>query len=355
MNILFDVGHPAHVHLFACAAHKLEERGHKVLFTIRDRALIPELLKAYGFGYQIASKPRTGKVGQSIELIEHDWNVFKVACKFKPDFMLGTSVAIAHVSRILKGKSIVFNEDDAKNTKLFANLAYPFADSIVTPAVLDDKKTHKYIPYEGYHELAYLHPNNFSPDPSILDELGVKKNTDFFILRFVAFKAFHDVDRKGFNIESQLKVVEMLSACGKVFITNEGDIPDALKPYQLPIPPHRIHHAINYAKMLISDGGTMPIEAAVLGTPAIVLNTFVDTCSVIKELENKYALLFGFHPGQEEEMFGKIDSLLQTKDLKKIWASRRDRMLAEKVDLTEWIVNLLENYQSIAAGSGSPR
>jgi uncharacterized protein len=349
MKILIDVGHPAHVHLFTNVAHIMQQKGHSVIFTIRDRELIPELLTAQRFDYVSASTPRTGKVGQLIELIEHDWNVFTIASSFKPDFMLGTSVAVAHVSRILHGKSIVFTEDDAINIKLFVSLTYPFADTIVTPSVLSDKKTKKYLPYDGYQELAYLHPNQFVPDPTILTELDVNQGEDYFILRFVAFKAFHDVKRSGFSLEKQIQLVELLSKVGKVFITNEGEIADSLKPYQLHIPPQRIHHAINYAKMLISDGGTMPIEAAVLGTPSIVLNTFVDDCSVIRELEERYGLLFGFMPGQEDEMFAKVDSLLKTKNLKSDWARRREQMLAEKIDLAGWIVNLLENYQTITS------
>jgi uncharacterized protein len=348
MNILIDIGHPAHVHLFVNVAKNMQKKGHTVLFTIRDRELIPELLTAQGFEYVIASTPRTGRLGQLIELIEHDWKVFKVALSLKPDFMLGTSVAVAHVSRILKGKSIVFTEDDAINIKLFTALTYPFADAIVTPNVLSDKKSKKYIPYDGYQELAYLHPDQFVPDPNILTELGVNREQDYFILRFVAFKAFHDVKRSGFSLEKQIRLVELLSKVGKVFITNEGEIADSLKPYQLLIPPHRVHHAINYAKMLVSDGGTMPIEAAVLGVPAIVLNSFVDDCSVIRELEEKYELLYGFMPGNEDELFARIETLLKMKNLKKEWLKRKERMLAEKVDLTGWIVNLLENYTQIS-------
>ena len=347
MKILIDVGHPAHVHLFASMAHILESKGNSVLFTIRDRALIADLLDANGFKYIIASTPRYGKIGQATELLEHDYKVLKAALKFKPDFLLGTSPSITHVSRLVKGKSIVFCEDDADYMFPFVYLSYPFADSIVTPAVLRDKKTKKYLTYKGYHELAYLHPNRFTPDPSILNELGVKKGEDFFVLRLVAFKAHHDMGQVGLSKESQIKLVNTLSKHGKVFITNEGEIPQELQGYQIPIAPHRIHHALYYAQMLVSDGQTMTVEAAVLGTPAIRLNTFVGMCSIIEELEHSYQLTFGFTPDQENAMFTKIDSLLAMKDLKQEWAKRRDKMLKDKIDLTGWMVNLVENYQEI--------
>ena len=37
MNILIDIGHPAHVHMFHCFAIEMQKSGHQVLFTCRDK------------------------------------------------------------------------------------------------------------------------------------------------------------------------------------------------------------------------------------------------------------------------------------------------------------------------------
>ena len=37
MNILIDIGHPAHVHMFHFFAIEMQKRGHQVLFTCRDK------------------------------------------------------------------------------------------------------------------------------------------------------------------------------------------------------------------------------------------------------------------------------------------------------------------------------
>jgi len=345
MNILIDIGHPAHVHLFARAAKIWQGKGHQVLFTIRNRPMVPELLEALHFQYSIASTPRTGVIGQAVELLEHDWQVFCAARRFRADIMLGTSVSITHVSKLTPARSVVFNEDDADYIKPFAYLAYPFADAIVIPACLRDKKTNKHYTYEGYHELAYLHPNQFTPDPAIFSELGMKDGEPYFILRLVAFKAHHDTGQRGLSINAQRKLINLLNQYGKVFITNEGKLPEEFRPYQLPIPPHRIHHALYYAKMLISDGQTMTIEAAVLGTPSIRCNTFIGKCSVIEELEHKYQLTFGFLPNEENKMLDKITLLLKLPDLQQEWAYRREKMLSEKVDLTSWMVNFIDKFE----------
>jgi predicted glycosyltransferase len=344
MNILIDIGHPAHVHLFRNAATKWIRKGHKVVFTIRDRKMVAELVKAYGFNFFIASKARTNTMGLFFELVEHDWNVLKVAIKMKVDLLIGTSVSITHVSKLLGKRSIIFNEDDADYLKSFSLLAYPFADTIVIPDCLRDKRSNKYITYPGYHELAYLHPNNFTPDPAILDDLGVKPHERFFIIRLVAWKAHHDKGHIGINELTQAKIIRLLSQYGKVFITAEGELSDELCQYQLPIPPDRIHHALSYASMLVCDSQTMTIEAAVLGTPAIRYNTFVGLCSVIEELENKYGLTYGFLPKDEDKMLEKINLLINDPDLRKSWDEKRQRMLHDKIDLAQWMYEFVENY-----------
>jgi predicted glycosyltransferase len=344
MNILIDIGHPGHVHLFRHAARTWMDHGHRVIITIRDRDIIPSLLKAYGFEFTIASKARSGFLGMSWELVEHDLKVLRIALAHRADFLLGTSVSAAHVSRITRTCSIIFNEDDADYVQRFARLTYPFADAIVIPDCLRDKRTPRYFTHNSYHELAYLHPDRFQPDPAVLALLGLLPEEPFFVIRLVAFKAHHDSSHQGLNLAAKRRLIDYLSRFGRVFLTVEGEVPVEFRPYQIPIPPHLIHHALAFAAMLIADSQTMTIEAAVLGTPAIRCNTFVGRCSVIEELEGKYGLTYGFPPQEAERMFRRIAELLEQPGLKEEWASRRRRMLADKIDLTTWMVNFVENY-----------
>ena len=53
MNILFDIGHPAHVHLFKNAIWKLEAKGHKVAITSREKDVTTSLLDYYGFEHKV--------------------------------------------------------------------------------------------------------------------------------------------------------------------------------------------------------------------------------------------------------------------------------------------------------------
>lgn len=344
MNILIDIGHPGHVHLFRHAARTWIHHGHRIIITIRDRDIIPALLRAYGFEFTVASKPRSGFLGMCWELVEHDLKVLEMTLANRVDLLLGTSVSAAHVSRVTRARSIIFNEDDADYVQRFSRLTYPFADAIVIPACLRDKPTPRFFTHNSYHELAYLHPNRFQPDPGVLTELGVSAGEPFFIVRLVAFKAHHDASHRGLSLAAKHRLIDHLSRCGRVFLTVEGEVPAAFKPYQIPIQPHLIHHALAFATMLIADSQTMTMEAAVLGTPAIRCNTFVGRCSVIEELEGKYGLTYGFLPQEEERMFELVAELLDHSGLKEEWASRRRRMLADKIDLTAWMIDFVENY-----------
>jgi len=191
-RILVDIGHPAHVHLFKNAIEIWQSRGHDIAITTRNKDVAVDLLDSYGFSYDIVSKARKGTLGLALELFEHDFGVLKAAIRHQSKILIGTSVAIAHIAPLVGAKSVVFNEDDASVAKSFVRLAYPLAHKIVTPTTLNENHGKKHVTYEGYQKLAYLHPNYFTPDPTILAKLGLVDNEQFFLLRFVSQKAAHD-------------------------------------------------------------------------------------------------------------------------------------------------------------------
>ena len=104
-----------------------------------------------------------------------------------------------------------------------------------------------------------------------------------------------------------------------------------------------------YAMMFIGDSQTMTSEAAILGTPAIKCNSFAGRLAVPNELEEKYGLCYAFLPEDEEKFHAKIEELLSMPDLKAEWVRRRERFLADKIDVTAFLTYFIENYpQSVA-------
>lgn len=346
MRILVDIGHPAHVHLFRNAMRIWMDRGHQVAIAIRDKDLTARLLDLHGFSYSTASMARRGTLGLAVELLEHDWRVLKLAVCCRSKLLLGTSVSISHVARLIGARAMVFNEDDADVVRAFARLAYPLADAIVTPACLPEDYGSKHITYDGYQELAYLHPSVFTPNRGVLAKLEVRPGDPYYIMRFVSLQATHDRGESGLSLAMRRKLIRTLSKRGQVFITSEAPLPEEFEPYRAHISPVDMHDALAFATLLVSDSQTMTAEAAVLGTPSVRCNTFVGRISYLEELEHRYHLTFGFRPESEDRMFSFIMELLDRSDLTEAWQRRRQRMLAEKVDLTPWMVDLVERYAS---------
>jgi hypothetical protein len=105
-----------------------------------------------------------------------------------------------------------------------------------------------------------------------------------------------------------------------------------------------MHHALYFADMFIGDSQTMATEAGVLGTPFVRFNDFVGKIGYLNELENKYKLGFGFKTNQTQEMLNKVKELLNMPDIKDVFQKRRQKMLADKIDVTAFMVWFVENY-----------
>ncbi len=343
MNILIDIVHPAHVHLTRNLYFELVKKGHHVWVTVKDIPVAQQLLQNYGIPFISLGTKRDALWQKELEQIKYNWQIWRFVRKHKIDIGIGSSVTIAHVSRLSKMKSIILDDDDDEVEPLFVKYAHPFADTILSPNVMK-RAAKQTIYYDGGHELAYLHPKRFTPDPSVLQELGIAEDEKYFILRFNAFKAHHDVGVEGLSIDNKRRLIQMLSQHGRVFITTERNIDEEFRQYQLSVPPEKIHSLMYYATMLVGDSQTMTSEAAVLGTPAIRSNTFVGRISYIEEEEHRYGLTYGFLPSQSEAMFDKIEELLAMPDVKQEWQQRRARMLAEKIDVTAFFTWFVENY-----------
>jgi predicted glycosyltransferase len=320
-------------------------RGHSVFVTVKNIESAKSLLAKYKIPFIEIGSKRDGLGGKFIGQLSFLRQLHSICKQYKIEFAIGSSITIAHVSSISRIKSFVFDDDDSVVQPLMARFGHPFADYLVSPDVLNyERKKKQHITYAGYHELAYLHPNRFIPDPSVLKDAGLQTGEPFFIMRFNAFKAHHDVGIHGISIENKKRLIEILSKKGKVFITTERDIEPEFKGYQLKVSPEKAHSLIYYATMLIGDSQTMTSESAVLGTPAIRSNSFVGRISYLEEEEHKYQLTFGFLPDQSEAMFAKIEELLSLPDLKADWQKRRLSLLQDKIDVTAFFVWLISNY-----------
>jgi predicted glycosyltransferase len=348
MNILIDIGHPAHVHYYRNLASELSLKGHHVIWTIKDIEVVRRLLDFYGHSYIILPRKADGLVNKALRQLQYDYLMWRICRERKIDLAIGTSATVTHVSTVSTVKSIVFDDDDDDVQPLVTKFVSPFADTLISPDALKGRRRRKdTLFFPGYMELAYLHPKRFSPEPSVLNQVGVEMGESFIIMRFNVFKAHHDVGVKGLSLEQKMNLVEVLKPHGKIFITTERNIEPELKQYQMTISPEKVHSLMAYAKMFIGDSQTMTSEAALLGIPGIKCNSFAGRLSVPNELE-EFGLCFSFIPDHFEEMKRKIDELLSLNNLKEVWNKKCHNMLSEKIDVTAFMLWLTEDYPNSA-------
>jgi predicted glycosyltransferase len=339
MRLLFDLGHPAHVHLFRNLINRVIKDGGEVLAATRDKDLTIDLCKAYNIPQVVLSRAYSGKFIAGVwEFLFRTIKLFQIALKFKPDALLGTSMSIGVVGRLIRRPTFFFSEDDADLIPIIAKFVYPTCKYIVTPDSLKHEgHGQKHLCYPGYHELAYLHPSNFTPNPEVPRSMGLNINKPYFILRFVSLKAHHDTGASGLSLRVAKKLVKLLFLHGRVVITSEAEIADEFKKYAFPLAPDKIHDVLSFASMYIGDSQTMTIEAAVLGVPCLRCNTFVGRISCLNELEKDYGLTKGFLPEESNKLLATVNEwLADLEDIRDKMQNRRNKMLTDKIDLADW-------------------
>ena len=350
MKVLFYLGHPAHFHLFKNVIKKLKDDNHEVIIIIRKKDVLEDLLNNTGWDYfNFMPKGRKdNKVSIALGLFKRSLKMFSFCLKNKPDLMLGYSTEITHIGKLLNIPSIIVNEDDYTVTTLFAKLGHPFASNIMAPNSCatgpeNGKWENKSIHYSGYHELAYLIPEYFKPDIGKISE-RIDTSKPFYILRFAKLAAHHDVGITGINDSFAKDIISLLKPFGNVYITSERELEPEFEPYRLQIDSNDIHHALYFASMYIGDSQTMAAEAAVLGTPSLRFNDFVGKIGYLEELEHKYKLTFGIKTSEPQKLLNRIKEFIDNPELKKEWETHRLKMIEDSINVTSFMVWVIENY-----------
>ena len=344
MKVLFQLGHPAHFHLFKNTIEDLRRDGHQTYVLIRKKDILEDLLKASGMPY-VNILPSGKK--SSFTLMLRLWRVFWFTLRHGVDVLVGSTPEVAQVAWILRRRSAVMAEDDAAIVPQFIRAVKPFADQYLSPVScnngpLEPKTTH----YAGFHKLAYLHPNRFTPDPKVVDRY-FPHDQPYFLLRFAQLTAYHDISAHAGGITSEIasRLIRMLEPHGRVYITSERPLEPQLEQYRLNINPLDIHHVMYYATLYLGDSQSMAVEAAMLGTPSVRFNDFAGRIGVLEELEHIYRLTIGIPTSQPETLYRTVQQLLETPNLRQEYQERRQRMLADKIDVTAFFTEFIENLK----------
>jgi len=349
MNILIQLSHPAHFHLYKNVAQNFMRDGHKVFILIKTKDILEDLLKQSGLPYYNILKEahRKSKFGMLWDMLVRDWRILRFVKKHKIDLLTGSTVEVAQVGWLTRKYRVNTGEDDMNVVPLFPKMAGPFMGTILSPRVCNNYSLEPYsVKYESYHELAYLHPNHFQADKKIVEKY-FSADTPFFILRFSSLNAYHDAGIQGINTEIAQHLIDILKPHGRIYITSERELEPQFEPYRIKINTLDMHHVMAFSTLYIGDSQTMAAEAAVLGVPFVRFNDFVGRIGYLNELEDVYQLGYGIKAsegGAADKMYKVVDELISMPNLKEEWEIRRQKMLSEKIDYAQFLTWFIETY-----------
>lgn len=281
MRIWFDADNAPHALIMRPLVEELVRRGHEVRFTARNRTSTCELLDSYGISYtMVGTEYGAGTVSKIIGTLKRSLALIRAMRSWKPDVSFGHGSRSLPIASCLMGvPSVTMYDYEWVNATVFNR----FCRSILLPEAVDHDRCAeaginlaKVRHFPGLKEELYL--KEFRPDGEVAADLGLTAESVAILMRPPATSAHYH------NAEAETRLKEILDKIlaredvQLVFLPREANhqryvesrrqehgngaqviIPD--KVYDGP----QLVHSMD---LVISGGGTMTREAAVLGVPS---------------------------------------------------------------------------------------
>lgn len=271
MKLWIDISNAPHVRFFRRLMQKNggqeDWNQEDVLVTARDFGAIPAMLDSLGVDYKLigAHGGREAK-GKLIASSKRVSGLAEAVSKFKPD--IAVHKYSVEGARVAIGLNIPYLAVADNEIAHFQNLlTLPFAKTIVLPSAIKKidgvgAKEEDIIRFDGVCEVA--HVDGFVPDEGVIGRTGIDQDRPLVVFREAAMQAAYnhgDAYLEKFlpviQEQAQLVVVPRRGQAVPKGVTVANEI-DTLS-------------LLYYADTVISGGGTMTREAALLGTRAISL------------------------------------------------------------------------------------
>lgn len=282
--IWIDLENTPHVPLFMPIKRELKRRGFKIVLTARDFAQTLELLQKLGETHlAIGRQFNGGKFWKATGIL---WRSFQLFVHLRRYHVLGF---LSHGSRsgILAAACLripIVTMGDYEYS--FNKLDNFFSTKVMRPEVTDKNvlvagglNLKKFVPYPGYKEQIYL--SEFRPIPNFRKQIGVSDEKVLVVLRSPATTAhYHDFR----SVEIMRAVIDhILSSPYTTIIalprsSKEKELIGMLskKAVERVQFPEEVLDGLNlmwHSDIVISGGGTMNREAALMGVPVYSIFT----------------------------------------------------------------------------------
>lgn len=287
--VWIDLDNSPHVPLFAPIIRHYRERGVEVILTARDHSQTIELLELHGFAGTytvVGSHYGKSKINKVRGLLIRSKQLVSHVNKFRNR----VAVAVSHGSRSmvlaarwLKIPVITMYDYEFTETGIFNR----FSQRVLVPdripdEVLDEISLHpgKRKKYPGIKEELYIREFRLTPNfrELFLKQCGVDPNKILAVLRPPASTANYHSDKSEALLDDIMQFLLHAPIVFTVIVPRTKDQGDEIRKHISNIPDAEtrcviLDEAVNgldlafASDLLISGGGTMNREAALLGVP----------------------------------------------------------------------------------------
>ena len=317
-KIWIDIDNSPHVPFFLPIIDELRKRGFEVELTARDIYQVCQLLEFFSLKCKVIG----GHYGKN-KVLKILGNCLRASQLIPTAARFHADLAISHGSRaqVLACKALriptIMMHDYEHSTKT----GFIEADWVFMPDMIPDdamsSRPEQVFKYPGLKEDVYV--PRFTPDPSILNQLGISGDAIVVTLRPPATEAhYHNPEAEELFAEAVRFLSETPKVRAVVLPRNEKQgeqlkrqWADLISCGTMIIPTEALDglNLIWYSDLMISGGGTMNREAAALGVP--VYSVFRGKIGAV----DKYL-----------EKHGRLTLLENSKDVRgKLVLERRDR------------------------------
>jgi predicted glycosyltransferase len=283
MLIWVDLANAPHVAFFVPVVEELRRQGHRVVTTMRDFNQTVELAELNGLSGTVIGKHggRTslGKIGN---LIGRSLSLARYAASVKPD------IAVSHNSythtiagRMVSARVVTIMDYEGQPAN---HIAFRAAHRVIVPEAFPASdlrrfgaRESKVRRYNGYKEQVYL--SSFRPQENFLERMRTAcslpsrwslRDTILVTVRTPAtMAAYHHFTNTLF--ERLLKRLAMLEHVTVILLPRDENQRSyyrrSFPSFLVPSSPLSGNDLVFHSDLVVSAGGTMNREAAILGTP----------------------------------------------------------------------------------------
>ncbi|MFO7872464.1 MAG: DUF354 domain-containing protein [Candidatus Undinarchaeales archaeon] len=278
-KIWIEILTPKQVMFFGRLLEKCRERGYETVVTSRDYSEVNKVRDRYGIDAEVVGEhggsTLSGKLSAGLERAE---KLQEIVESEQPDVAVYlSSPDAARVSFGLGIESISVN--DIPEAEAQSKLTVPISSRVACPKCIPKKVFTEYgisedrvVQYDALDPIAWL--KDFKPDEKILNELDIDSEKPLITFRTMETKASYLKEEKKVNflvpiikeisekIDAQIVVLSRYNQEEEI----KKELSDDITVTNYVSQPQSL---LYYSDVFVGAGGTMSLEAGLLGTPTL--------------------------------------------------------------------------------------